>query len=168
MEKLHQIAQPLIDEPVVLFIFLAFLLYAGIKDYQTKTIKNTFNLTFLITGVVLMLFTFISDWIPVALPSLAFGWGNIVGMVLGFLFLFIPAFAKNQPMGGDIKISAVVGFWLGFEAMTLVLLLATVLNLLYWLGAFYIWKDYGSKTLMPFAPFIALGAALFYGITYFA
>jgi len=52
--------------------------------------------------------------------------------------------------------------------MTIVLIVATVANLLYWTGAFYIWKDYGSKTLMPFAPFIALGALIFYGVSYFA
>lgn len=167
MEKLHDIAQPLLNEPIVLFIFLGFLLYAGIKDYQTKTIKNQFNLIFFITAIILMALATLTHWTSIDLPTLSFGWANIIGMMLGFLFLFIPAFVKNQPMGGDIKISAVVGFWLGYEAMTLVLLLATVLNLLYWLGAFHIWKEYGSKTLMPFAPFIALGAALFYGVTYF-
>lgn len=167
MEKLQELASPILQEPIVLAIFLGFLVYAGIRDYQTKLIRDKFNLLFFGTAVGLMVLTSVSHWLDFPFPDLLFGWQNIVGMILGFLFLFIPAFVKNQPMGGDIKISAVVGFWLGYEAMMIVLLLATLLNILYWLGAFYVWKEYGSKTLMPFAPFIALGAVLFYSVTYF-
>lgn len=161
------IAMPLIKEPLTLLIFLGFLIWAGVKDIQTLKIKDRFNLIFFSTGIILMFSHFLSKILDIDIPGLMFGWQNIAGLILGFLFLFIPAFFKNQPMGGDIKISAVVGFWLGFEAMTVILFLATILNLIYWAGAFSIWKEFGSKTLMPFAPFIALGALFFYGVTFF-
>lgn len=167
MDFIKEFASPLLNEPIVLFIFISFLLYAGVRDFQTKLIRDKLNLFFLSTAIVLMVLTGLSDAFAFETIRLEFGWSNIAGLVMGFLFLFIPAFIKNQPMGGDIKISAVVGFWLGYEAMIGVLLIATFANMLYWVGAFYVYKDFGSKTLMPFAPFIAIGALVFYGTAYF-
>lgn len=167
LKDVIEFAMPLINEPISLLIFLGFLIWAGVKDIQTLKIKDKLNLIFFSTGIVLMFSHFVSKLLEVPIPGLPFGWGNLTGLLLGFLFLFIPAFFKNQPMGGDIKISAIVGFWVGFEAMTLILLLGTIFNIIYWIGAFNVWKEFGRKTLMPFAPFIALGAIVFYGVAFF-
>jgi len=110
LNAVMKVAMPLIEQPISLLIFLGFLVWAGIRDIQTLKIKDKFNLIFFLTAVVLMISHLISVKTDISLPGIEFGWGNLAGFALGFLFLFIPAFFKNQPMGGDIKISAVVGF----------------------------------------------------------
>lgn len=167
IEKIQEIAQPMLQEPIVLFSFFAILTYIAVRDYQTKEIKNKANLFFLSIGALFMGMGLVGNLLEMPLPTLTFGWSNVGGMLIGFFALFLPAFVKNQPMGGDIKASLIIGFWLGYEATILVVLTATILNLLYWCGAFYIWKDFGRKTLMPMAPFLALGAICFYGFSIF-
>ncbi|WP_442637633.1 prepilin peptidase [Rossellomorea marisflavi] len=169
IDVLVESSNRLTSEPIVVGALILFTIWAGIHDIKTLKIKNQFNLIFILFGIALMVLGFVGHKVnlPEIVPTLAFGWTNIWGMIGGFLFIFIPAFIKNHPMGGDIKISAVIGFWIGFTPVVFVLLIATIFNILYWLGALYVYKDYGSKTLMPFAPFIALGVMVFYGLGYF-
>jgi prepilin signal peptidase PulO-like enzyme (type II secretory pathway) len=164
------VTDPLLNEPVTLLLLIGFVLWAGFYDIKHLKITNRFNKVFFLTGLILMGVHQLEGVlnIPTVIPSLEMGWSNMGGMVIGFLILFIPAFFKNHPMGGDIKMTAVLGFWIGFTPMIAVLVVGVVLNAVYWMGAFSIWKDYGSKTLMPFAPFFALGVLVVYGIGYFA
>lgn len=163
-------SQSLLAEPIALLLLLGFVIWAGIFDIRELKITNRFNKVFFVTGLLLMVIGRAEGRfnLPIMLPSLDFGMSNIFGIILGFLILFVPAFVKNHPMGGDIKMTAVLGFWIGFQPLLFVLAFGLLLNAVYWLGAFYIWKDYGSKTLMPFAPFFALGVMALYGIGYFA
>lgn len=159
----REATSPLLAEPIALLCLVGFVIWAGIFDVRTLKISNRFNKVFLLIGMLFMGLGFIS-LIPEIVPSLSFSWTNLGGMLAGFLILFIPAFVKNHPMGGDIKMTAILGFWIGFEPMMLVLIVGVALNALYWLGAFSIWKEYGRNTLMPFAPFFALGVLIVYGI----
>lgn len=169
LEILLESSNRLTSEPIVIGVLVLFSIWAGIHDMKTLKIKNKFNLIFLLLGIALMILNFVGTKIslPEIVPTLSFGWTNIWGMIGGFLFIFVPAFIKNHPMGGDIKISAVIGFWIGFTPVVFVLFFATIFNMIYWIGALYVYKDYGRKTLMPFAPFIALGVMVFYGLGYF-
>lgn len=164
-----ELTNPLISTPLVLVTLWVFTIWAGIVDIKTLKIRNRFNLVFLLTGLSFMGLEWLGQFIslPSIVPTLSFGWTNFLGMLAGFFFIFIPAFAKNHPMGGDIKMSAVLGFWLGFGPLLYVLIFATIFNFAYWFGALYVYKDYGSKTLMPFAPFFALGVMVLYGLGYF-
>lgn len=169
VNKITESSNTILVEPIVLLSLVGFTIWAGIYDIKTLKIKNKFNTVFFLTGLSFMLMYLIGLKVdlPEIIPTLSFGWTNVWGLVGGFLFVFVPAFIKNHPMGGDIKMSAIMGFWMGFTPVVFVLFIATIFNLLYWAGAFYVWKDYGSKTLMPFAPFFALGVMVFYGLGYF-
>ena len=163
LTEIREATSPLLAEPIVLICLVCFVVWAGIFDIKTLKINNRFNKVFLITGLVFMALGFIGI-LPPIIPSLTLGWTNVGGMLAGFLILFIPAFIKNHPMGGDIKMTTVLGFWIGFEPMMLVLMVGVATSALYWLGAFSVWKEYGRNTLMPFAPFFALGVLVVYGI----
>lgn len=163
LTNLKDATSPLLAEPIALLFLVGFVVWAGVFDIKTLKITNKFNEVFILTGLLFM-GVGIFDALPAIVPSLSFDWTNLGGLCVGFLILFIPAFVKNHPMGGDIKMTAVLGFWIGLEPMLFVLLVGVALNALYWIGAFTIWKEYGSKTLMPFAPFFALGVLIVYGI----
>lgn len=160
---IREATNPLLAEPIALLCLAVFVIWAGIFDIRTLKISHRFNKVFLLTGMVFMGIGFIGV-MPDAVPSLSVGWTNLGGMLAGFLILFVPAYIKNHPMGGDIKMTAILGFWLGFEPMMMVLIVGVALNALYWIGAFSVWKEYGRNTLMPFAPFFALGVLIVYGI----
>lgn len=163
MNTLRDATSPLLAEPIALACLVLFTVWAGVFDIKTLKITNRFNQVFFLTGWMFMAIGFVTA-LPSIIPSLSLGWTNVAGMIAGFLILFIPAFFKNHPMGGDIKMTAVLGFWIGLEPMIFVLLVGVAANALYWMGAFSIWKEYGSKTLMPFAPFFALGVLVVYGV----
>lgn len=163
INNLRDATSPLLYEPIALVVLAGFVIWAGIFDIRTLKISNRFNKVFLLTGLLFMGAGLIGA-LPAWIPSLSIGWTNIGGLIAGFLILFIPAFVKNHPMGGDIKMTAVLGFWIGFEPMLFVLIAGVVFNAVYWIGAFSIWKEYGKNTLMPFAPFFALGVLIVYGI----
>lgn len=160
---------PLLSEPIALLLLIGFTLWASIFDIKTLTITNRFNNVFFLTGIALMVIGWAGKYLPIPdiIPSIEFGWSNAGGFIIGFLILFIPAFIKNHPMGGDIKMTAVLGLWIGFTPMMGVLIVGVLLNGIYWYGAFSLWKEYGSKTLMPFSPFFMLGVLVVYSIGYF-
>jgi leader peptidase (prepilin peptidase)/N-methyltransferase len=70
--------------------------------------------------------------------------------------------------GGDIKLLAVIGAFLGWEAIPFVLLVASISGSLAGLLAMRV-SQKGIKTIIPFGPFLAFGSAvyLFFG-EYFA
>lgn len=92
-----------------LFVFLSIASYFDIKEFK---IPNKLNLSFLIGRFVLI-------------PFISIGLENIYGLLVGLLLILIPAMIINKPMGGDIKMSAVLGFYLGIQNI-IVLLIGTV------------------------------------------
>ncbi len=101
---------------------------------------------------------------------------SLIGIVVGGGFLFILAWAyfkatQREGMGGgDIKLAAMIGAFLGYKSILLVLFLSSILGSLWGLFLILLKKE-SLKTALPFGPFLA-GAALitlFYGewILYF-
>lgn len=90
----------------------------------------------------------------------------LFGALLGGGLLLIIAVASRGGMGGgDIKFAAALGLWLGWQYTLMTLLLAFLLG-----GVFGViilaLKIRGRKDVIPFGPFIALGAwiSLLYGV----
>lgn len=116
------------------------LLIASYFDMKYMIIPNKLNLTFLI---VRLLLSFI---IGIEL-------GNLYGLIVGFLLIFIPAMIKNKPMGGDIKLMAVLGFYLGVKNVFILLVGTVLFGFLYVIIRILIKKELKD---FPFAPFILL------------
>lgn len=90
----------------------------------------------------------------------------LFGALLGGGLLLIIAVASRGGMGcGDIKFAAALGLWLGWQYTLMTLLLAFLIG-----GVFGViilaLKIRGRKDVIPFGPFIALGAwiSLLYGV----
>lgn len=87
----------------ILFIYLAIAAYI---DFKSLTIPNKLNMLFFVIFLIFLFF----------LPNKL---DHVYGALLGFFLLFIPAFIRNQPMGGDIKMSTVLGLYLGVKPLLL-------------------------------------------------
>jgi leader peptidase (prepilin peptidase)/N-methyltransferase len=99
------------------------------------------------------------------------GWkGSLIGAVSGFLFYYFVAvagekiFKKEAMGGGDIKLMAMVGAFLGWKGIILTTFLGSLFGSV--IGIFMIlFRGREKGSLIPFGPFLALGSAvsLFFG-----
>jgi len=90
----------------------------------------------------------------------------IAGLMGGGFLLFIAVVSKGGMGGGDIKFAAALGLCFGWQSLLLTLLLSFALGGIG--GALLLaLKLKSRKDLIPFGPFIALGAliTLLYGNT---
>ena len=85
----------------------------------------------------------------------------LIGMAALFAFYFIIAFISPRGMGfGDVKLSGVVGLylgWIGWGALAVGAFAAFVLGGLTGIGV-VLFAGGGRKTKVPFGPFMLLGA----------
>ncbi len=142
------------------YVFLCCLFCLSLVDLESFTIPD---------GCLLIA---AGAWV-LALPFVGLGWGEIglrvlAGLVFGggllLLSLVMDRILKKESLGGgDIKLYAVVGLYLGFLASLFSLLLAAVLGLLFVLLRRGKGGERGGQ--IPFGPSIAAaaGVMLLYG-----
>src|SRR5690625_5218519 len=89
-------------------------------------------------------------------------WDAYVGALLGFGLLYLIAVVSKGGMGGgDIKLFAVLGLFVGVKGILLTLFLAAFLGMLF--GLFLLLtRKLKRKQPMPFAPFIGVAALISY------
>lgn len=97
-------------------------------------------------------------------------WGSIIGFFVGGGLFYLVAelsyrILKQEGMGGgDIKLIAMIGAFLGWQQVLLTIFLASLTGAVVGL-ALMAAKGFGRRMPIPFGPFLALGAvmALFWG-----
>ena len=100
------------------------------------------------------------------LRAAALGWrGSVIGAISGFLFFYLIAivgekvFRKEAMGGGDIKMMAMVGGFLGWKGIVLTTFLGSLFgSVIGILMMMFRGRERGS--LIPFGPFLAAGAAV--------
>lgn len=95
------------------------MFWAGISDFKTRRVKNTYTYIILVLAAV-KLFIFEMDWM-----ILLFG-----GLVV-FIPFIIVAMKSNGVGGADIKLTSALGLYLGFGEIVAVVLLSYLLMLLF-------------------------------------
>lgn len=140
-------------------LFTLFCVWASITDIRSLVVKNKMNLAFLLTGLVLWL-----------LPngSLTLGKLHFIGMVVGFLLLFIPGMIINHAFGGDIKFVSVMGFWVGPYTICSILFTSSLIQLIIHLILRLVNRrhDQPRSITLPFAPVFVVGFFLLWILTW--
>ena len=128
----------------VLFLFL-FL--ASLLDLQTGLIHNKISLPGILAGLALSL-------LPGGLTFLQ----SLAGLlVIGGILYLIAEVSRGGMGGGDIKLAALMGAFLGIRSGIVALFAGFLLGAL--VGtALLLTKKKGRKDAMPFAPFLSAGA----------
>ncbi|MFZ5353580.1 MAG: prepilin peptidase [Bacillota bacterium] len=129
-------------------VLACLLLVIGIIDFKTQEIPDGLNLFGLIAG---MIFAFTAGYKEFLITGLT---GFLLG---GGLFLLIAIVSKGSMGGGDIKLMAVLGIWLGWKHILLVSLLSFIIGSVISI-ILMILKIKSRKDYIPFGPFIALAA----------
>ncbi|MEF3255720.1 MAG: prepilin peptidase [Deferribacterales bacterium] len=142
--------------------FSFIMLTAGFTDLFTAFDKENFECgvipsIVLYTGIAIgIIFSFFND-IGI--------FNSIIGGVLGYLSLFIPAtvykiIRKVEGMGeGDLYLMAVVGVFLGYKSILPVMIFASFFGALVGIIIIKVYKD--NSFPIPFGPFITF-ASIFY------
>lgn len=140
-------------------IFSAFLLCLSWLDLKTLRLPDVLTLSLLWLGLCINAFN-----VLVAARV------AILGAVSGYLSLFILsrayAYVRHQEgLGlGDAKLLAAIGAWLGWQILPMIVLGATLLNLLW--ALLLLWTQKISKAVLlkrrfPFAPALSISAMIF-------
>jgi leader peptidase (prepilin peptidase)/N-methyltransferase len=149
---------------LVSFIFVAALIVISFIDLDVRIVPDVISLPGIVAG---LLFSVVarylvsdpSELIPSPLSAL-------IGVLVGGGFLLALAWAYEaftgvEGMGGgDVKLLAMIGAFLGWTAIPFTLFFASLTGSIIGLG-FMISKGVGRRFALPFAPFLCLGALLY-------
>ncbi len=134
-------------------------------DLEHQIIPDSITLPGIALGLVLGPLVFKVPYTP---WHIAF-FNSFIGMALGGgAFYLIAVVSRGGMGGGDIKLIAMIGAFLGWRAVLLTIFVGSFLGAIVgiWLMVF---KGMKRKTPIPFGPFLVAGAmsAIFYGSTFF-
>ena len=141
------------------FSFVAALIVITVIDLYHQIIPDVISLPGIGVGLLGSL----------VLPHLPF-FDSLLGLLLGGGSLFVVAtvyqwlFKREGMGGGDVKLLAMIGAFLGWKAVILTILLSSLIGSLIGISIMVV-KGKGFKYAIPFGPFLSLGAviSLFYG-----
>jgi len=168
---------PLVE---ILMAFLSLALFIRF-GFQLQTIQ------FIVFAGTLVILSFIDldhKILPdiLTLPGIAVGWlvsflpggiswaDSLIGLVAGGGSLYLVATVYERITGreglggGDIKLLAMIGAWMGWQSLPLIVLMSSLSGAV--IGSvFILWGGKGARTQIPFGPFLSLGALsyLFFG-----
>ena len=139
-----------------LFLFTAALVVIAFIDLEHKIIPDVISLPGMLVGVAFSFFPSAGISPLEALIGVAGGGG--------FLFLVGTVFEKvtgREGMGGgDVKLLAMIGAWMGWKALPFIILISSFTGALIG-GLSLVVSRQGMRSRIPFGPFLALGALVF-------
>lgn len=149
---------------VAAVIFVAALIVISFIDLEVRIVPDVISLPGIVVGLLLSVigrYLIHDPWELVPSPLSA-----LLGVLIGGGFLLALAWAYEaftgvEGMGGgDIKLLAMIGAFLGWPSIPVTLFLASLGGSVIGITAMLI-KGVGRKYALPFAPFLCLGALLY-------
>ena len=139
----------------IYFVFCAALLVIIFIDLHHQIIPDVISLPGIAIGFGA---AFINPWVTWQESGLglALGGGALYLVAAGYYLL-----TKREGMGGgDIKLLAMIGAFLGWQCLPFVIFCSSLLGSLVGIGAMVHQKK-GGKTVIPYGPFLSLAALLY-------
>lgn len=143
------------------WLFFCWLLALALIDWDTLTLPNPLTKSGLVLGISFQtLLGWLTDQRP--LPALL---GSVAGAVLGLWLLGAIGllgtvlFRQDAMGGGDAKLAAMMGAWLGWKLLVLGIFLAALVGAVVGLVGVAVGL-LQRRQQMPFGPCLALGAAV--------
>ncbi|AKZ61366.1 methyltransferase [Herbaspirillum hiltneri N3] len=141
-------------EGVAALALVCFLIALGFIDARTQLLPDSLTLPLLWLGLLVNLD---GTFVPLA--------DAVTGAAAGYLVLwsiywvFRLATGKEGMGYGDFKLLAALGAWLGWQALPLILVLASCTGAVVGIGM-VILRKHGKDQTIPFGPYLALGGVL--------
>lgn len=141
-------------------LFTCPLIVIAVIDFKLRIIPDLISLPFIVVGLMVnVYFSF-----PDVLSAIKFSGAGILfggGLLLVIAETFSRLLKKDAMGGGDIKLVAMLGAFLGLKAVFFIFFTGSLLALVY--TAFVAIVRLGKHNpLIPFGPFLSLGAYLYW------
>ncbi len=137
------------------FMFLAALLVIIFIDIHHQIIPDVISLPGIVIGFVGSFFNVLVTWQQSAI-GLILGGGVLYAVAFGYYI----ATKRDGMGGGDIKLLAMIGAFLGWQSLLYVIFSSSLIGSIVGITAM-IKQGKGGRTRIPFGPFLALGAISF-------
>jgi len=146
---------------IVYIIFTLALVVVTFIDLDHKIIPDIISLPGVGVGIAVSF-----------LPGTIFWFDSLIGAIAGGGILFLVAVGyeritgRDGMGGGDIKLLSMIGAWMGWKLLPMILLISSFSGAL--IGAvFIVFSGKGYRVQIPFGPFLSAGAVLclFFGET---
>lgn len=143
----------------VLFIFCSALVVITFIDLEHQIIPDEISLSGIVIGFVLSFFIPGHTWLN-SLLGIVLGGGSL--LLVAYLYQFLTG--KDGMGGGDIKLLAMMGAFLGWKAIPFIIFASSLVGSVIGITIMTMQKK-DSKLAIPFGPYLAFGAVLyiFYG-----
>lgn len=139
----------------IYFLFCAALLVVIFIDLQHQIIPDVISLPGIVLGFGLSFVNPFVTWQDAGLGIL-FGGGSFYLVALVYYLL-----TKREGMGGgDIKLLAMIGAFLGWQSLPFVVFGSSLLGVVAGVWAM-VEQRKGGKTVIPYGPFLAMAALLY-------
>jgi len=139
----------------VYFPFAAALLVIIFIDLRHQIIPDVISLPGIVLGFLCSFVNPVVHWQDAGL-GLLFGGGAFYAVAFGYHL-----FTGREGMGGgDIKLLAMIGAYLGWIALPFVVFSSALLGAIVGIGAM-VKQGKGGQTVIPYGPFLAIGSYLF-------
>ena len=143
----------------VFFLFCSALVVITFIDIEHQIIPDEISLSGIVVGFICSFFLQGNSWL-----------NSLLGILLGGGALLLVAYAyqrvtgKDGMGGGDIKLLAMMGAFLGWKAVPFIIFVSSLVGSMVGISIMLLQKKDG-KLAIPFGPYLAFGALLyiFYG-----
>ncbi len=143
------------------FLFTWSLIALTVIDYDHKLLPDSITLPFMWLGIICNLFGIFTD-IESSLFGAIFGY-----LILWSVFIVFKLLTGKEGMGyGDFKLLAMLGAWLGWQYLPLIIIFSSLTGSIIGIGLLLVTRHKSSQPI-PFGPFLAVAGwiALMYGDT---
>lgn len=141
------------------FLFTWSLITLAAIDYDHKLLPDSITLPFLWLGIICNMFGIFTD-IYSSLYGAIFGY-----LALWSVYIVFKLLTGKEGMGyGDFKLLAMLGAWLGWQYLPLIIMLSSIVGSIVGIGLMIL-KSHKNSHPIPFGPFLAASGwiALIYG-----
>ena len=136
-------------------LFAATLVTISFIDLDHRIIPDILSLPGVAAGWAVSFFPWGVYWIDSLIGTLAGG-----GSLYLVAVLYEKMTGREGMGGGDIKLLAMIGAWMGWQALPLIVLIASLTGAVIGM-VFILFSGKGYRFRIPFGPFLSLGALLY-------
>jgi len=141
---------------IIPFFFLCALIVSTFIDLKYKIILNVITFPGIVIGFAASFFM-PSPGVVDSLTGIVAGGGILISIALVYHFV-----TGKEGMGvGDIKFLAMIGAFIGWQGVLFTLFTASIIGALAGVATMILFSR-DSKYALPFGPFLAIGAALYF------
>jgi len=140
---------------LVLFLFCSALVVITFIDLEHQIIPDEISLSGIVIGFIFSFFLQGHSWLN-SLLGILLGGGSLLLVAYGYQWLT----GKEGMGGGDIKLLAMMGAFLGWKSILFIIFASSLVGSLIGITIMLVQKK-DSKLAIPFGPYLAFGAVLF-------